>query len=422
MASLDLEVARVFKPLLGSARFLAAHGGRGSGKSHFFAGKMIARAIAEPGLRAVCIREIQRSLAQSVKRLLEDKIIALGVGHLFEVLESEIRTPGNGLIVFQGMQNHTAGSIKSLEGFDIAWVEEAQSLSLRSLNLLRPTIRKDGSELWFSWNPDNETDPVDRFLRGRNKPPNAIVVQANYLDNRWCSKALLGEAELDKSDPDKYAHVWLGEYQRAVEGAYYADGLRRADEEGRIVPLSVDPILSIKASWDIGINDATAIWISQWVGGQIRFLDYIEGQGQALGFYTAELRKRGYARAECILPHDGAHRDKAFAMTYQQHLQEAGFDVPPPIKNQGKGADMLRVETARRWFPRMWFDAEKTHAGRKALASYHERRDEDRQIGLGPEHNWASHAADSFGLMACAYTEPTTSLGVIPKRDMSWVV
>jgi len=407
--------------LLAGARFLGAHGGRGSGKSHFFAGKLISRAIAEPGLRAVCIREIQRSLAQSVKRLLEDKIIALGVDPLFEVLESEIRTPGNGLIVFQGMQNHTAGSIKSLEGFDIAWVEEAQSLSLRSLNLLRPTIRKDGSELWFSWNPDNETDPIDRFLRSRTKPPNAIVVQANYLDNPWCSKALLGEAELDKSDPDKYAHVWLGQYQRAVEGAYYAEGLRRADEEGRIVPLSVDPVQSIKASWDIGISDATAIWVAQWIAGQIRFLDYFEGQGQALGYYLAELRKRGYGEAECILPHDGGNRDTYTAIRYENHISAAGFQTTL-IKNQGRGADMMRIEAARRWFPRMWFDAEKTQIGRKTLAAYHENRDEQRQIGLGPMHDGASHCGDSFGLMAAAYLEPTTSLGVIPKRDMSWVV
>lgn len=402
-------------------RFKGAYGGRGGGKSHFFATHGLIRARQQPGFRMVCIREIQKSLAQSVKQLIQDKIQQLGWGDQFECLESEIRTPGGGLIVFQGMQNHTAHSIKSLEGFDVAWVEEAQSLSSRSLNLLRPTIRKEGSEIWFSWNPDNENDPVDKFLRGHNRPPNAAVVKVNYSENPWCSKELLSEAELDRADPDKFAHVWLGEYAKAVEGAYYADCLRAADNEGRIAALSIDPILSIHASWDLGVADATAIWIAQWVGAQIRFIDYIEGQGQPLSYYLNELRARGYGRAECILPHDGAHRDHITATRYEDHIKAAGF-LTQVIRNQGKGAAMQRIESARRWFPRMWFDAEKTLAGRKALAAYHERRDEDRQIGLGPEHDWASHGADSLGLMALAYVEPGVSLAPIRKRDMSWVV
>ena len=421
MFDLQIEVPEIFDPLLKPMRYKGAHGGRGGGKSHFFASHLVMRAVAEPGLRVVCIREVQRSLAQSVKQLVEDKIAAFGVDQMFDVVESEIRTPGRGLIVFQGMQNHTAHSIKSLEGFDVAWVEEAQSLSSRSLSLLRPTIRKSGSELWFSWNPDNENDPVDKFLRGQNRPLDSIVVPVNYKDNPWCSKELLAEAELDKSDIDKYEHVWLGGYAKAVEGAYYAEDLRKADDSGRITALSIDPILSIKASWDLGVADATAIWIAQWVGGQIRFIDYIEGQGQPLGYYLNELRTRGYERAECILPHDGAHRDQVTATRYEDHIRAAGF-VVNVIRNQGKGAAMQRIEAARRWFPRMWFDSEKTLAGRKALASYHERRDEDRQIGLGPEHDWASHGADSLGLMALAYVEPSTSLAPVKKRDMSWVV
>ena len=171
---------------------------------------------------AVCVREIQKSLAQSVKKLLELKIEQLNVGHLFEVQESLIKTPGGGLIIFNGLQNHTADSIKSLEGYDIAWVEEAQSLSQRSLDLLRPTLRKHGSELWFSWNPNLETDPVDNLLRGENPPPDAIVVQANYRDNPWLPDVLKQELEYDqKRDPDKFAHVWLGEYQRNSEARVF---------------------------------------------------------------------------------------------------------------------------------------------------------------------------------------------------------
>ncbi len=163
---IDTGMARVFAPLEQRGRYIGAHGGRGSAKSHYFAEKLVRRCVAMRGTHAVCIREVQKSLAQSAKRTIEGKIQTLGVGHLFDVQKAEIKTPGGGLIIFQGMQNHTADSIKSLEGYDVAWVEEAQTLSQTSLRLLRPTLRKPGSELWFSWNPKKPDDPVDDFLRG----------------------------------------------------------------------------------------------------------------------------------------------------------------------------------------------------------------------------------------------------------------
>ena len=210
-STLNIPTARAFAPLLVPSRYKGAYGGRGSGKSHFFAELLIDEHIANGGMRSVCIREVQKSLEQSAKRLIEDKIIQLGVSHLFEVKRDRIHTPNDGLIIFQGMQNHTADSIKSLEGFDRAWVEEAQSLSQRSLDLLRPTIRKDASELWFSWNPQKATDPIDRFLR--SGVDNSCVISANYFDNPWFPNVLEEEMQWDKRrDPDKYKHVWLGEY------------------------------------------------------------------------------------------------------------------------------------------------------------------------------------------------------------------
>ena len=419
MTVLRTQIPRVFAPLEKDSRYLGAHGGRGSGKSHYFAEKLVKRCVAQAGLRAVCIREIQKSLAQSVKQLLEDKIKRLGLSDQFECLNTEIRTPGGGLIIFQGMQNHTADSIKSLEGFDVAWVEEAHSLSSRSLTLLRPTIRKTGSQIWFSWNPDGEDDPVDKFLR-KEKPHNAIVVQANYTDNPWCPQELLDEADIDKADPDKYEHVWRGAYKKAIEGAYFTAGLQEADSQGRIIQLERDPILPIKAAWDLGVSDSTAIWIAQWVAGRINWLDYIEGQGQPLSYYLQELRNRGYDGCTCILPHDGAQRDNITALRYEDHVRQAGFNVEV-VKNQGKGAAMQRIEAMRRLFPRMWFDTEKTWAGRKALQAYHEKRDEDRNIGLGPDHDWTSHSADAAGLMAIAYREPMNMVKM-PKPNRSWVV
>lgn len=235
--ALDIATPRVFVPLLEPARYKGAKGGRGSGKSHFFAEAGVERMVADPDARIVCIREVQRSLKFSVKALVEAKIRALGVAHLFTILDTEIRrVGGSGVMIFVGLQDHTAESIKSLEGFDVAWCEEAQALSKRSLQLLRPTIRKPGSELWFSWNPNQPTDPVDELLADPAKrPAGAIVVHANYTHNPFCPPELKREAREDEArDPDDYAHVWLGAYDvksnaRIFAGRYTVDEFTPGD-------------------------------------------------------------------------------------------------------------------------------------------------------------------------------------------------
>ena len=252
--NLEIVTPRAFLPLIEPARYKGAHGGRGSGKSHFFAEMMVEQAILKPGLRAVCVREVQRSLSQSVKRLIEDKIEKLGVGRLFDVQEAKIRTPGDGLMIFQGMQNHTADSIKSLEGYDVAWCEEAQSLSQRSLDLLRPTLRKPGSELWFSWNPDQATDPVDVLLRGDYPPPDAVVLEVNYSDNPFFPDVLKAEMEYDKRrDPDKYAHIWRGKYRQNSEA--------RVFRNWKVEEFSTDPawILRQGADWGFSVDPSVIV-------------------------------------------------------------------------------------------------------------------------------------------------------------------
>jgi len=224
-STLRIPTARVFVPLLAPARYKGAWGGRGSAKSHFFAGLALEDAISV-GCDVVCIREIQRTLDQSVKKLLEAKIEAHNIGDYFDVQDRKIVTRpiggGQGVITFEGMQNHTADSIKSLEGFGRAWVEEAQSLSQRSLDLLRPTLRAPGSELWFSWNPNKPTDPVDALLRGAEPPPGSVVVPVTYRDNPWFPDVLKVEMEYDRRrDPDKYGHVWLGGYEARSEARVF---------------------------------------------------------------------------------------------------------------------------------------------------------------------------------------------------------
>lgn len=256
------------KSLLYPSRYKGAHGGRGSGKSHFFAELMIGHHVADRDTNSLCGREIQKSLSQSVKKLLEDKIQALNLGRLFEVQESKIRrVGGNGLIIFQGLQNHTAESIKSLEGYDRAWIEEAQALSQLSLDLLRPTLRKANSELWFSWNPRHKTDPVDVLLRGANPPPASSVVQVNYMDNPLFPEVLREEMEYDKRrDIDKYRHIWLGEYIQRSSSRVFSNW--------RIEDFDTDPNAMLRFGADWGFASDPTVLVRLYITGRTIYVDH----------------------------------------------------------------------------------------------------------------------------------------------------
>jgi phage terminase large subunit len=414
--SLSLPTAEVFEPLLDpAARYLGAWGGRGSGKSHFFAELLIERCISEPGnmgegLRAVCIREVQKDLAQSSKLLLETKLRSLGLGEPegFKVYRDVIQTPGDGLVIFKGMNDYTADSIKSLENFRVSFWEEAQTATLHSLNLLRPTIRAEGAQRWFGWNPRRKSDPVDMMLRGPILPTGAKVVRANWRDNPWFTADLEAERlDCKASQPDQYGHIWEGEYISIADGAYYAAALNEAKEKGRIGRVSPDPLMTYRLFFDIGGTgaraDAVAIWVAQFVGREIRAMDHYEAVGQPLATHLEWMRERGYtpAKAQVWLPHDGDTNDKVYDVSYASSLKAAGYDVTV-VPNQGKGAAKSRVEAGRRYFPSIWFNQETVQAGLDALGWYHEKKDENRQIGLGPEHDWSSHSADAFGLMCVA--------------------
>lgn len=433
MTVLQLKTPRVFAPLLKPSRYKGAHGGRGSGKSHFFAELLIEDCLAEPGnsggvgMRAVGIREVQKDLAQSSKALIEAKLSAHGLGESdgFKVFRDVIQAPGDGLMIFKGMQDYTADSIKSLEGFKRAWWEEAQTASRVSLTMLRPTIREPGSELWFSWNARRKTDPVDVMLRGTEKPTGSTVVMANWSDNPFFPQVLEQE-RLDciRTTPEQYDHIWEGGYVSVLEGAYFAKYLALAKKEGRIGNVGLDPLMSLRAFVDIGGTgakaDAFSMWIAQFVGKEIRVLNYYEAQGQPLATHLAWLRENSYEKAQIWLPHDGATNDRVTDVSFESAFRAAGYTVTV-VPNQGAGAAKQRIEAARRRFPSIWFNDKPTEAGREALGWYHEKKDELRGIGLGPEHDWSSHGADAFGLMCVAYTEPTPaakkinypSLGVV---------
>lgn len=252
--TLSIKTPRVFLPLLQPSRYKGIYGGRSSGKSHWFSEAVIERCVLHRGSRVVCVREVQKSLKESVKLLIEDKILAFDLGSQFDAKADWIKTPGGGIISFQGMADHTAESIKSLEGFDIAYVEEAQTLTAKSLELLRPTIRTgisgEPSELWFSWNPRHSTDPVDLFFRGPTPPPDCILVKASYKNNPWFPAESKLERQFDEvNNPARYGHVWLGEYEPMAIGAIWSREVlhrNRQTEAPKLkrILVSIDPPIS----------------------------------------------------------------------------------------------------------------------------------------------------------------------------------
>lgn len=416
-----IKLPQAYAPAMQSTkRYIFAKGGRGSAKSHSVGSDLVVKAVTKyaqtgRGLRWACLREVQKTLKESAKRLIEDKIQAHGVGHLFDVQADRIITPGNGLFLFQGLKDHNAESIKSLEDFDGAWVEEAQTLTSRSNAILRPTIRGEGSQIIYSWNPTRKTDEVDQFELKLGDDEKTVVVM-NWRDNPWFPKVLEQERQLDlRLYPERYEHIWEGAYATAFEGAYFADHLVRCGRECRILDfIAVDDLLSVYAFCDIGgagaKADAYTMWIVQFVGERINVLDYYETVGQTLGYHAAWLRDNGWSKATIVLPHDGVNTNNITGKRYEDHWREAGFSALT-VPNQGAGAAMQRVEAVRRVFSRIHFVKDKTEHGREALGYYHEKKDETRNIGLGPDHDWSSHAADAFGLMAIKSSELVSSMG-----------
>lgn len=438
MSNLNLPVAEVFEPLLDQARFKGAYGGRGSGKSHFFGEQTIEQALCFPGdygvgLCQVCVREVQRDLKHSAKKLIEDKMHKhrLLSGQGFKVYNDRIMTPGDGIIIFQGMQDYNADSIKSLESFHRSWVEEAHTLSARSLELLRPTMRWEDvdlggyAEMWFSWNPASKRDAVDAMFRDGEAPTNSVCVNANWQDNPWFPNVLeIERQDCLKLEPDQYPHVWDGDYVGIRKGAYYAKQLTIAEYEKRLCRVQPDPHQTIRVFVDIGgtgaKSDAFSMWVAQFVGREIRVLNYYEAQGQEVSDHLGWLRANNYGpdSARIWLPHDGGTHDRVYRVSYESAFKSAGYYVKV-VPNQGTGAAAKRIEEGRRLFSRMWFDRDKCEGGLEALRHYHEKIDEVRNIGLGPDHDWASHGADSFGLMCIAYEEPRAHGFTKPKVNTS---
>lgn len=409
----------------GPARFRCAYGGRGSAKTRTFAkmAAIIGAKAAQEGREGVilCCRDYMNSLDDSSLQEVKAAIASNDwLASVYDVGEKFVRTrDGRVDFKFAGLR-HNVDSIKSKAQIILCWVDEADPVTDEAWEKLIPTVRENGSEIWVTWNPERHNSECDK--RFRHSPDDDVLcVELNYRDNPWFPDVLEKERTRDKRDrPDQYEHIWEGGYRTAQKGAYYAQALLAAKESGRIARVVADPILTIRTFHDIGGTGAKAdlysIVVTQWVGREIRVLDHYSAQGQPLAEHAAWMRRRGYANAQVILPHDGGDHDKTYGLRYFQHWREAGFDAPEPERGVGDGvaqAPSQRIEAARRLFPRIWFNEATTETLRRSLGWYAPKYDKDGN-DLGPNHDDHSHDADAFGLMCVRYREPNQAMSDRP--------
>lgn len=370
----------------------------------------------QQGIKGIilCARQYMNSLDDSsleeVKRAIEDEPF---LAEYYDCGEKYIKSrDGMVSFAFAGL-DRSINSVKSKGRILLCWVDEAEPVTPSAWSTLIPTLREEGedwnAELWVTWNPVRKKAACESRFRG-TKDPLIKVVEMNWRDNPMFPQKLERERLRDLEErPDQYEHIWEGDYVKMIEGAYFAKCLTAARQQGRIGRVAADPLLIHRLFVDIGGTgaraDAFVIWDLQFVGREIRALDHYETVGQPMSAHLDWMRSRGLVpgKAQIWLPHDGEQSDKVFAVSYESAFSAAGYDTQI-VQNQGRGAASQRIEAARRHFPAFWFNEETTQPGLEALGWYHEKKDEKREIGLGPDHDWSSHSADAFG-MACVVAE-----------------
>ena len=388
--------------LFDPARYKVLYGGRGGAKSWG-----VARALliigARQTTRILCAREFQTSIKDSVHKLLSDQIFSMGLEDFYEITQTAIRGKNGTEFSFAGLKNNVA-NIKSYEGCDICWVEEAQTTSKLSWNVLIPTIRKEGSEIWITFNPELETDETyKRFVV--NPPENSIVQRVNWSDNPWFPETLRLEKDaLYARDREAYNTIWEGVCRQTVDGAIFAKEMQQAEFEGRITRVPYDPIKPVMAVFDIGWADATAVWFIQFIGMETRLIRYYETTQTTMSQILAKMQTFGYVYDILYLPHDAQNKTLAAnGRSIEEIVRAAGFNVRiidrTPITDS--------INAARTIFPKCYFDRENCHEGLQCLRHY--RYDVNPDTGTfsqKPLHDNYSHGADAFRYIGLMINEP----------------
>lgn len=414
--SAKVQIPESFEGLLDPYRFKVFYGGRGAGKSRTFGDVLLINAAAKKK-RVLCAREVQNSIKDSVKRLLDDEIDRLEMRSVFYSTDNEIRNVNTGsLFLFTGLRTNPE-RIKSYEAIDICWVEEAESMSEHSLDLLIPTIRGENSEIWFSYNPERMSGAVHKKFVLNTPPPRSLVKKVTYRDNPWFPSVLDEERKHCLAvDPDKYDHIWEGNPVTMSKGSYYGKALAKLKDQGRITSVPADPALLVHTCWDLGMADSMAIWFFQFHSrgpvGEYRFIDYYENSGEGLAHYAGVLERKGYNYGKHIGPHDIAVRELGTGKSRIETARNLGlrFEVCPMLPvDEG-------IDACRDIIPVSWFDAEKCEKGLECLWGYqHEWDDRNNCYKNNPLHDWTSHGADAFRTGAVGFRKPATG-GPLPSH------
>lgn len=417
-------------PLFEPHRYKVLYGGRSAAKSWSVARALLLLGTgAIPGyqrpLRILCGREIQNSIAESVHQLLCDQIGELGLSGFYRATTTEIRGR-NGTQFFYAGLRHNIANIRSKEGIDIAWIEEAVNTSKASWNQLIPTIRKDGSEIWLTFNPELDTDETyKRFVL--NPPPGAWVQKVNWSDNPWFRDVVRAEMEhLKETDYDEYLTVWEGHCRLAVEGSIFANELREAKKEERITRVMWDKGTPVHTVWDLGKSDLTAIWFVQAIASEYRVIDYYENSGQDIPHYLKTLQEKPYVYGVTWLPHDARHDRLGMPKTIEGQIREVMKDVRVLERSPSKAT---MINAARTVFPRCFFDEEKTSDGIQALRHWQFKVDPvTGNRSKEPFHNWASNGAEAFCYLALAVQQPKAPQKIkidlplpLPNQPNAWM-
>jgi phage terminase large subunit len=395
--SVNAEFPEKLRFLFAPKRIKCAYGGRGSGKSWGFARALLILGAQKP-LRILCAREVQKSIKQSVHTLLADQIQALQLGQFYGVTEAEIRGANGTTFSFSGLAQHTVESIKSFEGVDICWVEEAQTVSKKSWDILTPTIRKPSSEIWVSFNPDLDTDETyRRFVL--DPPPFCETVKINWSDNKWFPAELEQERDhCQRASPADYANIWEGECKAAVEGAIYAKEVAESQEKGRVCRVPYDPLLKVHPVFDLGWNDSMSIALCQRVRSEMRIIEYIEDDHQTLDHYSARLKNMNLNWGTLYLPHDGNTKDFKTGKSAREIMTKLGWSVSIvpnlPIESGIKAARMM--------FGQTYFDKDKTVRLMDCLKRYRRAINTQTNEPGAPLHDEYSHGADCFRYVSLA--------------------
>lgn len=377
------------------------YGGRGSAKSW-----SVARALlilsAQREMRILCAREQQNSIAESVHRLLSEQIKKLGLEAIFEIQRDKIIcSMTKSAFFFEGIKANV-DRIKSYEGVDVCWVEEAHNVSETSWDILIPTIRKENSEIWICFNPNLETDyTYKNFVLQHD--PDTVACEMNWRDNPWFPEPIRKEMEkLKVTDYQKYLNIWEGQCRVLLEGAVYSEQLQRLLAERRRTKVPYDPAVPVDTIWDLGWSDRTTIWFRQRCGFEWHYIDYLEDTQKPILHYAMELQRKPYIYGTVWLPHDARAREKGSGMSIEERLRKVFSVRIVKSLSLEDGIDAVRTH-----LPLAWFDSEKTNEGFKALGAYaYEVREDKGILSKTPVHNWASHASDAMRYSAISATAP----------------